>query len=902
MCNTINLLAKRSAAARSSPESLERDRKCGMKRKPFRMRFMGGAAKRLRLCGCLLALVCILLFPAWSAAAPTIAGRVTNATSGFGMAGIDLDVFDSSGGAVVVTGATTDLQGDYVIALPTAGTFTIRADPTANDGFADQYYDGVFLPSQATGITVGANDAITGVDFALATGFEIRGQITAGGVGVDGVDIDLFAQTGEFLSGYPAATTGGGLYALGALRPGTYFVRADADPALGQFYVDTFYGNHALLADATPITIVGASVAGTDIALPPGGTIAGRVVDGPSSAPLAGIDLDLFDVAGNRLAVNAVTDATGFYEIGAVSAGQYVLRADPTIAQGYPRTYYEGAYNDTFAQTIAVVAGARTTNVDFALPRGGAISGTVREAGTGTLLENIDLDCFDALGRRVDVTARTDANGQYQLGALAPGDYFLRADASLTSGQFFVDAFYGGWPSREFSTTITVTSAGVAGIDFDLAPGGAIAGQVTDAANGAPLAGIDLDFYDAAGNRLALNARTDAAGDYEIGAIPAGQYKLRADPTIVQGYPRTYYLSQYNQTDAQAVAVSAGARTTGIDFALPRSGVIRGIISETGSGAALGGIDLDCYDSLGRRVDVTARTDAAGFYELGPLAPGTYFLRSDADPRLGQFYVNVYHDGQVSRDVATSISVAGGAATAIDFALAPGGTIAGTVTDAAGGGALADIDVDLFGAAGDRVDLNARTDAAGSFEIGPVPAGSYTLRVDPTLAQGYPRTYYLNRYTPGTAQAISVASGARTAGIDFALPRAGSISGVITAQASGAALSGIDLDCFDALGNRLDLTAQSDTSGTYRFGRLAPGSYFLRADPSPREGSLAEYYVDAVQLGFATPITVAADADAGGVDFVLDPAGWIEGQVANESGAALAEIDLDVYDATTGDT
>ena len=81
-----------------------------------------------------------------AAAQPTISGTVLN-TGGNPVISADLDVFDSTGARVPVTGALTATDGTYTITLPAPGAYILRVDMATGAPLADQYYPGVFLPS-----------------------------------------------------------------------------------------------------------------------------------------------------------------------------------------------------------------------------------------------------------------------------------------------------------------------------------------------------------------------------------------------------------------------------------------------------------------------------------------------------------------------------------------------------------------------------------------------------------------------------------------------------------------------------------------------------------------------------------------------------------------------------------
>ena len=187
------------------------------------------------------------LLPAY--AVERISGVVTSVATGNPINLVDMDVFDSNGASVSITGGTSGAGGVYTLTLPGPGTYTIRADSSRAGGRMDQYYDHAFLPSLATPITVTTGQTVSGIDFDLDNGVEIQGTIrsSANNQSIAGVDLDLYGSTGEFLSGYSATSAADGSYGFGALPAGTYFLRADPDPGIGQFFVKAYYDGEFLL-------------------------------------------------------------------------------------------------------------------------------------------------------------------------------------------------------------------------------------------------------------------------------------------------------------------------------------------------------------------------------------------------------------------------------------------------------------------------------------------------------------------------------------------------------------------------------------------------------------------------------------------------------------------------------
>lgn len=569
-------------------------------------------------------------------------------------------MFDATTGLpVVVTGADSGTNGTYTITLPAAGSYLVRADADLASGFIDEFHNNAFLKSQASALVVGTNTALTNIDFTLAIGRTISGKVTSSGNNIDGIDMDVFSSTGEFISGAVGLSAGGGNYTVGALPPGNYYIRADPDPALGQYYVETFHGGTADIALATPVALGNSNISNVDIAMPSGGVIAGTVTSSTGGTPLAGIDFDVYDMAGVRQPFNAASALDGTYLFGALPAGQYVLRADPTIEQGHARIYYNGAPAFAGGTAITVTAGATTPNVNFVLPAAGSIAGTITRASDGQPLADVDLDCFDSAGVRVDLTTRSDAAGVYRIGPLPVGSYFLRADPAPTGG-YLVEYH----PNvRDLATAAAIAvSAGTetGGINFALDPAGWVSGVVTAASGATPLADIDLDIYESAtGVRVARGDKTNPDGTYVIGPIAPGTYKLRCDPLPAQHWAVEYYDGKPRIADANPVTVETGAGKANINFQLDAGASILGVVRSATTDAPLAGIDVDVFDSAtGTRFDQSAKTAADGTFTVGPLAAGQYKLRADVP--AGMPYLDRYWPAASTLATATPIAVAPG--------------------------------------------------------------------------------------------------------------------------------------------------------------------------------------------------------------------------------------------------
>ncbi len=317
--------------------------------------------------------------------------------------------------------------------------------------------------------------------------------------------------------------------------------------------------------------------------------------------------------------------------------------------------------------------------------------------------------------------------------------------------------------------TVTVTPTDETGLAFDTkqytfaSATGSIKGTVTDSSSHLPLSGATVSCS-------CGNATTIADGTYTIGNVPTGTYSLTASAT------------NYTAQSVANVTVSANTATTQ-NFALGTArGSISGTVSDASTNSPIAGASVSCACG-----NVT--TDANGRYSYPSLAPGGYNLSVSAS-------------GYGSQNA--SVTVSAGAATTKNFQMtALPGSITGTVSDA----------VTHLGVGGATVSCtcgNATTVADGSYTIGNVTPGTYSLTASAT------------DYTAQSVGNVTVSRNAATTQ-NFALALApGSIIGTVSDTVTDSPIAGASVSC--TCGN-----VTTDANGHYSYPSLAPGSYNLSA-------------------------------------------------------------------------
>ena len=95
---------------------------------------------------------------------------------------------------------------------------------------------------------------------------------------------------------------------------------------------------------------------------------------------------------------------------------------------------------------------------------------------------------------------------------------------------------------------------------------------------------------------MVASTTTDAQGEYSVSGLPSGTYYVRTQndlgyvDEIYDGLPASPALLQHERRDS--VTVTSGTPTTGIDFALARSGSISGTVRDAGTQTPLAGAQL----------------------------------------------------------------------------------------------------------------------------------------------------------------------------------------------------------------------------------------------------------------------------------------------------------------------
>jgi hypothetical protein len=267
-------------------------------------------------------------------------------------------------------------------------------------------------------------------------------------------------------------------------------------------------------------------------------------------------------------------------------------------------------------------------------------------------------------------------------------------------------------------------------------------------------------------------------------ATPAMSF---ADTALVSGTPYSYSLFAHSATPGYASAVTVSSNTTAAG-----SGNVSGTVTDAGgTHHGLMNLAVGVYSPSSKNTNGT-RTAADGSYTLTGLPAGTDYqvcfyaelgATGGATDALG--YVDQCYNNQPNNQSSTSQTpvtvTAGATTTGINAALAVGGAVSGTVTDAGGTHhGLAHVGVSVISASVSspiRAMLAVETAADGSYSVAGLATGTdYQVCFDTNSvitggssdAKGYVNQCY-NNQPSNSPNPVSVTAGAATTGINAVL-------------------------------------------------------------------------------------------------------------------------------------
>lgn len=329
----------------------------------------------------------------------------------------------------------------------------------------------------------------------------------------------------------------------------------------------------------------------------------------------------------------------------------------------------------------------------LALYPSGGISGTVVApsgvpcVGAAVYAVPVPMDDGPEFGPFACLPAIADANGQFELASLFPGQWLIevRADG------------YERLLSEPFET-------GSREVHLTLRHGASISGRVLHHDSSEPVANIAVELNDKNGRVVLPPSASDAYGNFRFRGVPDGTYTL-----YING-------DEYVRADACSfITVTDGTDLSDISIPVERGAVVTGTVRRLDSGCAVAGLEVVAVrgDHFRRGPRPRTQTNESGAFRLAGLPGGSYQIMARSNSEL--------LGTRISLDLAPGALITG-----LSFALNPSPTISGVVTDREG---VSQAGVHLFFVIGDDDTRSVVTDWTGRFQV---PGGpeSKRLRVD----------------------------------------------------------------------------------------------------------------------------------------------------------------------------
>ena len=301
----------------------------------------------------------------------------------------------------------------------------------------------------------------------------------------------------------------------------------------------------------------------------PKGTSAlrGRVLAADSNQPLRKATVIAFSDT-VRLTWATLTDADGRYELKGLPAGQYAVSATKVnytwVARGSDKALGIGA-------PVTVVDGQAIDGLDLKLQRAGVITGRIldefNEPVSGVQVAVLRLQSVQGKRRLVfGRSTTTNDIGEFRLFGLPPGEWYL--EASLNSVEWrdrsersvYVETYYPGTGNLAEARKLTIVPGQVLStLAMTLRPVRAarISGIAYDS-QGLPLPQANVIAISAL---TIVGAQTQAGvdGSFVLGAVPPGEYTLRADrsPALAESETAMVHLAVTGDDIAGVALIAA---------------------------------------------------------------------------------------------------------------------------------------------------------------------------------------------------------------------------------------------------------------------------------------------------------------------------------------------------------
>ena len=356
---------------------------------------------------------------------------------------------------------------------------------------------------------------------------------------------------------------------------------------------------------------------------------------------------------------------------------------------------------------------------------------------------------------------------------------------------------------------------------------------------------------------------TDADGNYSFTRLAAGDYTVKVTKAgAIADLTQTEDPDATKDSTSGTVTLNAGNPVQeNINFGYVKKHAISGTVyldqnrdkAKDGGDIAQSGVTVKLVDASGAVV-ATTTTDADGNYSFTGLNDGTYTVQVDKTGPLASTEQTEDPSGNAdSRSQAITFTRSDPDVTNVNFGYAEDYTVSGTVyydkdrseTLNNGEPGFGGVTVNLLDEAGATV-ATTTTKADGTYSFAKLPAGKYTVKVEPSdLLKKLEQTEDPDGTKDHTSGVVQVNhDNPSVQNVNFGYATNYTIKGTIYRDADrsesledGEKLyQGVTVDLLDASGNVV-ATTTTDAHGAYAFTNLEEGTYKVRVR---KEGPIAD--------------------------------------------------------------
>ncbi len=756
---------------------------------------------------------------------------------------------------------------DY--ASTSSAMLTVRQKPTSSIVFGTvnppKPYLGCYVPASPSGFYVFTDSAgkfslyidrqlttqlsLHPFDFTGVTNGYIPPQNSSFSITSDTTKVDIaFLAATSFIEGYVKDQTGGAIKNAYVEADGNDFYIMTKTDSTGYYKVGVKPGSWSMYSGVlwtadylrstspTPSFMVSSNATARwdFIFMKANSTISGKII------------LNASGVGGNRIYASTdslynriISSADGNYSVPVYkpSTGTklYYITAD----------FYVGGYFVSPPSQSGIQPGA--TNVNFEIKKvAGGLQGRITDINTGKPIPNASISASGVTYG----SAMSNDSGFYHM-SLLDGTYSLYVNAST---------YY-------YSESNIVIAGSVVTKNIALVRSGSFSGTVKDE-DGNLVQNTYIEAVDSSGYGVG-SGYPDISGNYVVSSLTTSKYRAY---TSANGYVPQWYNKANVMDSAAFFQVTDGFDTPNINFVLSRGGSISGKVVDK-SGKPIAGVEIEVLDtSYNYRAFTT--TNDSGLYTAGGLMTGKYYVGS-----YSSLYLEQWYGGGSTPFTATKVTVVINQNTPnINFTLSFGSAISGMVKTKSNVG---------IGSA-DIVVLDS-TLSSGAYGYSNDSGYYYIPKLGPgkryyvvASANGYAFRWYNNVSSPDSATPIVLLQEESRENINFILPVAGKISGMVKNKA-GVPIQFANVYAAQTNGY-ISYYGSTDELGNYIVGNVNSGKYIVSAS---QYEYTTQWYDHKYSMELADTVIVEEEKTVSNINFNLSSGGKITGTVKNTNGQPI---------------